>query len=188
MAIDAAERKGHVDVLQVVLPRTPHDECPGRFAPQSRHLDTPAPSDVVRRQAALGLGERRGWPLERHLPAEVPRARSEIHDVIRRQDRLLVVLDDEDGVTQISKVVEGADQPLVVARMKPDARLIEHVEHPGQLAAELTRQADPLRFAAGEGRSRAVEAQVLEPDVEQELEPAVDFAKRPLRDLTVALP
>ena len=65
---------------------------------------------------------------------------------------LFVVLDDEHGVAEIAELAERAEQPPVVALMQPDRRLVEHVEHAGQLRADLRRQADPLAFSAGERR------------------------------------
>ena len=71
--------------------------------------------------------------------------------------------------------VERVEQPVVVARVQADRRLVEDVEHADQAAADLAGQADALRLAAGERRRRAVERQVFEADVDQEAEPAADF-------------
>ena len=61
---------------------------------------------------------------------------------------------------------ERVEQPLVVARVQADRRLVENVEHADQAAADLAGQADALRFAAGERRGRAVEREVFEADVD----------------------
>ena len=63
----------------------------------------------------------------------------------------------------------------VVLGVQADARLVEHVEHPHQARADLRRQPDPLRFAAGQRARASVEAQVVEADAEQQLQPAADF-------------
>src|SRR5690606_9504759 len=47
---------------------------------------------------------------------------------------------------------------------------------------ELARQANALRFAAGERRPRSVQREVLAPDVQEEREAAPDFAQGALRD------
>ena len=70
----------------------------------------------------------------------------------------------------------AAEQPGVVARVQADRRLVEHVEHAGQAAADLAGQADPLALAAGERRRAAGQRQVVEPDVDQELQPVADLA------------
>ena len=70
---------------------------------------------------------------------------------------------------------ERGEQPVVVARVQADRRLVEDVEHADQAAADLPGQADALRLAAGERRGGAVEREVVQADVEQEAEPAADF-------------
>ena len=75
------------------------------------------------------------------------------------------------------------DEPQVVALVQADRRLVEHVHHARQLGAELRRQPDALRLAARQRRRRAVERQVLEPDVEQEAEPRVDLLEDLVGDL-----
>ena len=68
------------------------------------------------------------------LAAARARAGTEIEDVIGGADRLLVVLDDDDGIAEIAQPTQRAEQPLVVALMQADARLVEHVENAGQPA------------------------------------------------------
>ena len=96
-------------------------------------------------------------------------------------DRLLVVLDHDHRVPEVAQAHQRVDEPLVVALVQPDRRLVEHVEHAHQPAADLRRQPDALRLAAGERRRRPVQRQVVEPDVEQEAEPLVDLLQDALR-------
>ena len=72
------------------------------------------------------------------------------------------------GVAEVAQAEQRRDQPRVVALVQADARLVEDVEHAHQPGADLRRQADALRLAAGERRGRAVEGEVVEADVEQE--------------------
>src|SRR4029453_18896918 len=58
---------------------------------------------------------------------------------------------------------------------KADRRLVEDVADAAQVGAELRRQPDALRLAAGQRRRRAVERQVAEPDLLEEIEAAVQF-------------
>ena len=67
----------------------------------------------------------------------------------------------------IAQLRERVEQPVVVAGVQADRRLVENVEHADQPAADLPGQADALRFAAGERGGGAVERQIVEPDVEQ---------------------
>ena len=96
--------------------------------------------------------------------------------VVGRLDDLAVVLDQDQRVAQVAEVPQGRQQPGVVARVQADRRLVEHVEHAGQPAADLAGQADPLALAAGERRRAAGQAQVIEADVDQERQPVADLA------------
>ena len=73
------------------------------------------------------------------------------------------------------------------ALVQADRRLVQDVEHPHQPAAYLGRQPDALRLAAGEGTGVAVEGEVVEADVDQELQPRLDFFQDPVGDEVVAL-
>ena len=90
-------------------------------------------------------------------------------------DGVLVVLDDDDGIADVAQALERGDHLDVVLRMQADARLVEHVEHSHQPRPDLRGQPDPLRFAAGKRARAAVEVQVVEPDPQQQLEPAADL-------------
>ena len=122
-----------------------------------------------------------------HQPAAaLARARADVDDVVGGADRLLVVLDHDQGVALVAQVLERAEQDRVVARMQADRRLVEHVAHALQVAAELRREADALRLAAGERRRGAVEGQVAEAHLLEELQPALDLGDDVAGDLGLA--
>ena len=95
---------------------------------------------------------------------------------------LLVVLDDEHGVAEVAKPLERRDQPVVVALVEPDRRLVEDVEHADELRADLRREPQPLRLAAGERRGRTVEREIADADVVEEREPLADLLHDPRAD------
>ena len=70
---------------------------------------------------------------------------------------------------------QRADQPVVVALVQADGRLVQHVADADQAAADLRGQADPLGLAAGERAAHAVQRQVAQPDVDQEFQAVLDF-------------
>ena len=139
-------------------------------------------------QEARGLGARRGHQRGEiarghHLAAEAPGAGPEIDHEIRTPDRLLVVLHHHHGVALGAQLVERIEQHRVVARVQADGRLVEDVAHAAQVGAELRRQADALRLAAGEGFRTALQAQVIEADIDQEAQPGGDFLEYLVGDL-----
>ena len=76
------------------------------------------------------------------------RAESHVDDVIGDRDHVGVVLDDEHGVALIAQLPQDVDQPLVVARVQSDRRLVEHVQRADERRAQRRREVDALRFAA----------------------------------------
>ena len=58
---------------------------------------------------------------------------------------------------------------------KPIEGSSKNVEHADQAAADLPGQPNPLRFAAGERRGRAVERQIVEPDVGQKAQTSANL-------------
>ena len=97
---------------------------------------------------AAGVPRATIWPPS--SPAPGPKSSS--WSALR--DHFAIVLDDQQRVAQVAEFFERAEQPAIVARVQADRRLVEHVEHAAQAAADLAGQANALRFAAGERRRR----------------------------------
>ena len=100
---------------------------------------------------------------------------------------LLIVLDDDDRVAEVTQPQQRVEQFLVVPLVQADRRLVEHVEHADEAGADLRGEPDPLCLAARQGRARPVERQVVESHVEQEAEAGVDLLEDEPRDRHVAL-
>ena len=185
----AAERERHVHAAQVVLGRALDRDLAALAALPARpgHRDG-LPSGQVgagqRVRAGQQLGDRAG---DHDVAAVLPRPRADVHYPVGRPDRVLVVLHDDQRVAQVAQPQQRLEQPVVVPLVQPDGRLVEHVQHPDQPGADLGGQPDPLGLTAGQGGRRAVQGQVVEPDVEQEAHPGVDFLDDPLGDLLVAV-
>ena len=179
-----AERNRHVDVLEVVRARAADDDLalavpgagprgvaiarsPRRYAPVS--------------EPCVRLDQLGGRALEDHVPAVLAGARAEIDDVVGRADRLLVVLDDDTVLPRSRSRASVAEQRAVVALMQADRRLVEHVEHAGQVRADLRRQPDALAFAARQRRRAAPEREIADADIVEEPQPVADFAQDPAR-------
>jgi hypothetical protein len=90
------------------------------------------------------------------------------------------VFHNQDGVAKVAQTHQGAKQACVIARVQPDGRLIQHVQHSHQARADLGCQANALRFSAGQGGCRAVEGQVIQPHIYQETQPRLDLFQDPL--------
>ena len=109
-------------------------------------------------------------------------AQAHVDHVVGRADGVFVMLDDQYRVAQVTQVGEGGQQPVVVALVKADGGLVQHVHHAGQSGADLRGQPDALGLAAGQGVGRAFQRQVLQAHVVQEAQAAGDLADDPLAD------
>ncbi len=115
--------------------------------------------------------------------SELARAWSEIDQVVGRLDDLAVVLDQDQGIAQVSQAAKSTQQPGIVARVQADRGLVKHIEHAGQPAADLAGQADALALAAGERGRSPRQRQVIEPDLHQEGQPVADLAHQVAGDV-----
>ena len=82
-------------------------------------------------------------------------SRTDINDIIRRAHRILVVLNDDHGVADISQPLEGIEQHIVISLVQSDRRLVKNIQHAHQRGPDLGREPDALGFAAREGRRSA---------------------------------
>ena len=114
--------------------------------------------------------------LGHHFAAARAGARPEIDQVIGGANRFFVVFDDDDGVAEIAQPAERSEQPRVVALVKSDAGLIQHVKNAGQARADLGGEANPLRFTARKRAAFAIEREIAESDFKQELQARLNFA------------
>ena len=78
---------------------------------------------------------------------------------------LFVMLDHDESVPEVPKAFQGRQELRVVLLVKADRRLIEHIDDPGEVGADLGGQPDALGFTAREGRALSGEVQVAQADV-----------------------
>ena len=173
-----AQGDGHVDVFQVVGagPRDA-DALAGAPAPLDGHGNGQVAPEVLGRQRARVARE----PVERalvdHPAAVLAGAEPHVDDVVGDGDHVGVVLDDQHGVALVAQLPQDGDEPQVVARVQADRGLVEHVQRVDQRRAERGRQVDALGLPARQRRRQAIEREVVQPHIGQELEPARDLAQ-----------
>src|SRR5579884_2645278 len=184
---ERAERDVDVDPLQVVRLRAHHAQDAAAALAMLRDRDELPPRQVragQRLAVRLDLLDRADGQNPAALGAG---AGPDVDDDVGRAHRVLVVLDDDERVPDVAQRLQRREEPVVVTLVQPDARLVEDVQHAHERRADLRREPDPLRLAAGERRRAAGEVQVAEPDVLEEAEPRADLLEDLVRDLMLAL-
>ena len=69
------------------------------------------------------------WPLGHDFTAMNAGTGADFEDVVRRPNRVGVVLDHDHGIAQIAQTFQRLDHLDVVFGMEPDAGLVEDVQH-----------------------------------------------------------
>ena len=105
----------------------------------------------------------------------LPGSRTDIHDVIRRQHGILVMLYHDQRIAEIAQMLQSGKQLVVVPLVEPDAGLIQDICHSDQSGTDLGRKPDPLRLTAGKRPRGAGKRQVIQPHIHQEFDPCPDF-------------
>ena len=152
---EVAERDLDREVLQVVLTGTLDDESLEPLRPALlRNRDRLLAGQVLPGDRLLDLHDPRHEPGVDDLATVLAGAGTDVDDPVALADRLLVVLDDDHRVAEVAQPGERVDQPAVVALVQADRRLVEHVQRADETGADLRRQPDALRLAAGERAGR----------------------------------
>ena len=72
--------------------------------------------------------------------------RPDVDQKVRLHHHVLIVFYNDHCITRISQRFERIDQSGIVSLVKPNARLVEHIQYAHQPAAHLGGQSDPLRL------------------------------------------
>ena len=110
------------------------------------------------------------------------RTRTQVDDAVSVAHEFVIVLDDEERVALGAQGLERGDEPVVVAGVQPDGRFIEHVQHAGEVGAELRGQPDALGLAAGKCFGGPVKREIAKADVIEEFEPLFNLRQDVLHD------
>ena len=177
-ADEGAEGEPEVHRLQVVTGCTEQAELfPVALPAFPGYGNAPPSVEELGRHAALReVGGGRSFGHD--LTSVLPRARSDVDQVVGLAHHVFVVLDHDDRVAHITQGLEAIDEALVVPLVQADAGLVEDVQDAGELGADLGGQPDALGFSSAQGPRGAVERQIVEPHVEEEAQSGVDFLKR----------
>ena len=70
--------------------------------------------------------------------------RPDVDDVIGDLDHVGIVLDDDHGVALVAKLLQELVEPVHVARVQPDARLVEDVHDVDEAAPQVFDHLDAL--------------------------------------------
>ena len=140
-----------------------------------RHRDHLLSRQILPRDGFRYLHDLLRSALGNDLTAVGARTGADIHDMVRSQHGILVMLHHDQRITQIPQVLQGIQQLIVVPLMQTDAGLIQNIAYPHQTGADLRRQADSLCFAAGKACRCPGQREIIQSHVHQEAHSGADL-------------
>jgi hypothetical protein len=147
----------------------------GRLPSGRRHRDGQLVAQILGRQRTRLVEQPRKRTAENDPAALFAGAQAHIDDRVGDADHVRIMFDDQHGVALIAQLAQDRDQSLVVARVQPNRRFVEHVEGVNQRGPERGREINALRLAARERRRQPIERQVIESHVAEETKPLPDL-------------
>ena len=180
-----AQGKFRVNVVQVILAGPDHADLLAyvAFAARLRDSDFLFARKVLPGEAFFVGDDLLRRTTCHHFAAMHARARSHIDHIIGGADGFFIVFDHDHGVAQIAKAFKRDQQAVVVALVKADGWLVQHIQYPGQARADLRRQTDALAFATRKGAGFSRKRQVLKTDVFKKAQTFVNFTQDACRNL-----
>src|ERR1041385_8100287 len=143
------QRKRDVDLFKIIRVGARDREVLAVWQSSlGRDFDLPGSANV---QSCYRLGIFRHIRSSAHcydFAAVCAGAWSKIHDVISTPDRLLIVFDHQHRVAEIAQCRQCFEKLLIVAWVKPDRGLVEHVKNSAQLRTDLCGESNTLTFTA----------------------------------------
>ncbi len=84
-----------------------------------------------------------------NLSPQTSRFRTNIDDIIRRTDNLLIMLHHDHGIPQGLQLSQYLDQQIRIPRMQTDTRLIQNIQRTHQATTQRGSQIDTLALSPG---------------------------------------
>ena len=102
---------------------------------------------ILRRERSLRLGQGTAGAIEHNFAAVFPPARAKVDHVVGPADDSGLVLDNDQRVAEVPQFFEQKNQPLSIAWVQPDARLVQHIKHIDEFRPKAGREVYALGFA-----------------------------------------
>ena len=122
-----------------------------------------------------------------HVSAVHARAGAHVDHIVGSTNRILIMLDDNNGIADIAQALKCLNQALVIALMEADRWLVQNVQDTHEAGANLRCQANALGLASGKRRRGTVEGQIVESDIDQKAQALQDFLNNAPADKLLAL-
>ena len=101
-------------------------------------LDLQATGQVLSGQGFFVFDDLGRVPFDHHFTTTNARPWSKVDQVVRRPHRVFIVFNYHNRVTQVTQVLKGIDQAVVVTGMQTNRRFVQNVQYANQPGTDLT--------------------------------------------------
>src|SRR2546421_8568557 len=158
----------HAYNLQIIHRSVDDWQSPGRLA--KALLKRPLPQQMGAGQR-IGLEQTGEIAFIDNLASFAPGIWSQIDDVIGPLNHLRIVLYYHDRVPFVAQFFQEFVQTMDIARVKSDAWLVKDVHDIDQAAVKMLDHFDPLRFTSRQCLGGSIQAEILQANLHQMLQP-----------------
>ena len=175
-----AQRKLDADFLEIVCLGLPYFEgiAQTHLASSGWQFNAFGPAHILTGDRSFTFFDGVQRADDDHLAAVFARGRADVNDMVRRGDHIVIMLNDQNGIADVAQFFQDFHQPVIIAAMQADGRLIQHITAPHQSAADLGGQTNPLGLAAGERPAGSIQCQIAQPHIYHKLQTGTNLFKR----------
>ena len=110
-----------------------------------------------------------------NLTTQASSFRTHINHIIGSHHHILIMLHNNDRVTDIPQLLQRMNKPLIIPLMQANTRLIKNIKYIYQLRTDLGSQTDTLALTAGKGYRTTVKSKVIQSHIQQKFQTGADF-------------
>ena len=137
-AVESPQFERCREVFEVVFGCAVHGQPMAvAVAPRGRHRNALAAAQVLAGERVLAVQK----PVHRtgiqDVAAVDAGARADVYHPVGRAYGIFIVLHDDEGVADIPQMAQGVQQSRVVPLVQADTGLVQHVQHPHEIRADL---------------------------------------------------
>ena len=183
---EAAQRDGGVEPLQVVGTGFPDNKFVAHSAPFLWDLDG-AVAIAVRRGEGGVVGGQTGESVVRtaedHLAPKRTGMGAHVDHMVCRRDDVVVVFHHDHRIAFVPQPLQHADELGGILGMQANAGLIQNVGASHEGAPHARAECDALGLPAAECGATTHQCQIAQPQVQQALQPSLNFPEQALGDV-----
>ena len=163
---ECSQRNFQLNVFQIIgAGAFDADKFAVALAALGRNFNLPGTVQILGRQTVRIMQNFFHRTLGRNKTALLAGAGPHVNQIIGGTDGVFIVFNHNNRIADVPQPGQRFQQPVVVALVQTDGRLVQNIHDPGQSRTDLRGQTNALRFAAGKRARLAGQGQIIQPHI-----------------------